>query len=325
LYDIQVMEKAKELLRKRRDYAQTSLEARKAEVYKKVPRIKQIDREIADRYRQMVAKAFTGEKVKNSEVKSAAVDLRAEKCELLVDAGFPLDYLDLRYECKKCSDTGFVKGQMCSCFIKELNKLSAAESNLSQRMSKETFKNFRLDYYPDDGGSRSPKAIMSKVFDLCKNYAETFSEESANMFFNGPTGLGKTFLSSCIAGEVIAKGYSVIYDSAQNIIDAFESYKFGKNDAPDSVDKYTECDLLIIDDLGTEFITQYSLSVVYTLLNNRINSHKPTIVSSNINGEQMDSYYPKSIVSRLSGEFMTVPFMGSDIRTAKNGRNRKKL
>lgn len=319
------MAKAKELLQKRRDNAQISLEARKAEVYKKVPRIKQIDREITERYRRMINRAFSGEKVKNSEVKAVAVDLRAEKCELLVDAGFPLDYLDLKYECKKCSDTGFVKGQMCSCFIKELNRLSAVESNLSQRLAKETFKNFRLDYYPEEGGSRSPRAVMTKVFNLCKNYADTFGDNSANLFFNGPTGLGKTFLSSCIAGEVISKGYSVIYDSAQNIIDAFEAYKFGKPDAPDSLDKYSECDLLIIDDLGTEFITQYSLSVIYTLLNNRINSHKATIVSSNINGEQMDSYYPKSIVSRLSGEFMTVPFMGTDIRTAKNGRSRKKL
>lgn len=324
-YERSVIDAVNEIMRQRRDYAEQSLYNRRSEVYKKVPRIREIDELSRKRYAEVINAAFSGKATKKSEIRSISVDLRAARAELLVNAGFPIDYLDLKYECKKCSDEGFYKGQMCSCYLKELNRLSAKNSNLSSLLGSECFKNFRLEYYSDEaeGGSRSPRQRMSQVLDFCKNYADTFSVASKNLFFTGPTGLGKTFLSSCIAGEVIAKGYSVVYDSAQNIIDAFESYKFGKNDAPQSLDRYSECDLLIIDDLGTEFITQYSISVIYTLLNNRINSKLPMIVSSNINGETLGTYYPQSVVSRLSGEFVTVPFVGTDIRTAKNGRRKK--
>ena len=324
-YDIRLIEKVNEIFDSRRKNAESALALRKAEVYKKVPRIKEIDNLTRMKYREMVMNVMGGKNLKKSEIKSAAVDLRAERGELLVAAGYPVDYLELKFECKKCSDTGFYKNQPCTCYIKELNKLSAGASNLSARLEKETFKNFRLDYYADetDANGKNPRKIMERVFELCRKYAEEFSLNSGNLFFNGATGLGKTYLSSAIAGEVMQKGNTVIYDSAQNIIDAFESYKFGKPDAPADLDGYTDCDLLIIDDLGTEFITQYSISVIYTLLNNRINAHKPTIVSSNIDGETLSAYYPQSIVSRLSGEFITVPFIGTDIRTSRNGRSRK--
>lgn len=324
-YDREVIEAVNEIMRKKRVYAEESLYARRAEVYKKAPKIKEIDELSRKRFAEVVTAAFSGKATKKSEIRNISVDLRAERAELLVNAGFPIDYLDLKFECKKCSDEGFYKGQMCSCYVKELNKLSAQRSNLSTLLGTECFKNFKLEYYNDeaDQSGKSPRQRMAQVYDFCKKYAETFSAQSRNLFFTGATGLGKTFLSSCIAGEVIGKGYSVIYDSAQNIIDAFESYKFGKADAPDNIEKYSNCDLLIIDDLGTEFITQYSISVIYTLLNKRINSKLPMIVSSNINGETLGTYYPQSIVSRLSGEFVTVPFVGTDIRTAKNGRRKK--
>lgn len=324
-YDNKVISQVNEIFDKRRKNAELALNERRAEVYKKVPRIKEIDNLTRLKYREMVMNVMGGKNIKKSEIKGAAVDLRAERGELLLEAGYPVDYLELKFECKKCSDTGFYKNQPCTCYIKELNKFSAFTSNLSARLDKENFKNFRLDYYADETGAsgKNPRRIMEKVFELCRKYADEFSLESGNLFFNGATGLGKTCLSSCIAGEVMQKGYKVIYDSAQNIIDAFESYKFGKADAPQDLDGYNDCDLLIIDDLGTEFITQYSISVIYTLLNNRINSHKPTIVSSNIDGETLSSYYPQSIVSRLSGEFITVPFVGTDIRTSRNGRSRK--
>ena len=324
-YDNKIITAVNEIFAHRREDAEISLNERRAEVYKKVPRIREIDNLTRLKYREMVMNAMGGKSLKKSEIRGAAVDLRAERGELLLEAGYPVDYLELKFECRKCSDTGFYKNQPCTCYIKELNRLSAGSSNLSARLEKETFKNFRLEYYPDetDASGKNPRRIMEKVFELCKKYADEFTPDSGNLFFNGATGLGKTYLSSCIAGEVMQKGYKVIYDSAQNIIDAFESYKFGKADAPADLDGYSDCDLLIIDDLGTEFITQYSISVVYTLLNNRINAHKPTVVSSNIDGETLSSYYPQSIVSRLSGEFITVPFIGTDIRTAKNGRSRR--
>ncbi len=204
---------------------------------------------------------------------------------------------------------------MCVCFRKELNRAAAAQTKLSRLVDEQTFKTFKLDCYPDEGpADRNPRKIMERVYEHCKRYAEEFSPASGNLFFTGPTGLGKTFLSSAIAREIIEKGYSVVYDSIANIVGDYENIKFGKGGSEEGLRKYDDCDLLIIDDLGTELITQYSESVLYTLINNRINLKKPMIISSNLDADSLGRFYSQSILSRLSGEFLTMPFTGEDIR-----------
>ena len=175
-------------------------------------------------------------------------------------------------------------------------------------MEDQTFKSFKLDLYPEGAARKNMERIYNKV----KDYAENFSSKSGNLLFTGGTGVGKTFLSSAVARHVIDKGFSVVYDSISNIVNEFEAVKFNK--AQIDLSKYDICDLLIIDDLGTEMITQFSESVVYTLLNNRINMRKPMIVSTNINADSVGDLYSQSVVSRLAGEFLVLPFKGNDIR-----------
>lgn len=324
-YDREVLEQVAEIFRQKRVNAELQQKNRREEVYKKIPRIREIDALMRSRYKEIVSGMLNGKSYTKAELRSSSVDLRAERAELLATNGYPIDYLDMKFECRRCSDEGFVKGRMCSCYQKELARAAMARTKISLLLQDQSFKNFRLDYYSDAPGAngKSPREIMAHVFDFCKNYAKQFTPHASSLFLNGPTGLGKTFLSSCIAREVIERGFSVVYDSAQNIVNDFERVKFDRGGEKADLDRYSECDLLIIDDLGTEFITQYSMSVVYTLLNDRILAQRPTIVSSNLDGDVLRQYYSESIVSRLSGEFMTVPFFGSDIRVRKGGRNKR--
>lgn len=313
-YDVSIMEAVDEEFRRRREDSIAALERRRAEAYKKDPKIRAVDAELSRKYRELITSAFGGKAPSKKETRAIAVDHLANRAELLVQAGFPVDYLELKYHCSKCSDEGFIQGKMCNCYRKALNKEAASRTKLARLMEDQTFKSFKLDLYPEAGGARKN---MERIYNKVKDYAENFSSKSGNLLFTGGTGVGKTFLSSAVARHVIDKGFSVVYDSISNIVSEFESVKFNK--AQTDLSKYDTCDLLIIDDLGTEMITQFSESVVYTLLNNRINMRKPMIVSTNINPERVGEMYSQSVVSRLSGEFLVLPFVGKDLR-----QNRKK-
>lgn len=307
-YDVSIIEAVDELFRRRREDSIAALERRRAEAYKKDPKIRAVDAELSRKYRELITSAFGGKAPSKKETRAIAVDHLATRAELLVQAGFPVDYLELKYHCSKCSDEGFIGGKMCNCYRKALNKEAASRTKLARLMEDQTFKSFKLDLYPEGTARKN----MERVYNKVKDYAENFSAKSGNLLFTGGTGVGKTFLSSAVARHVIDKGFSVVYDSISNIISEFEAVKFNKSQI--DLSKYDTCDLLIIDDLGTEMITQFSESVVYTLLNNRINMRKPMIVSTNINAERVGEMYSQSVVSRLSGEFMILPFMGNDLR-----------
>lgn len=307
-YDVSIIEAVDELFRRRREDSIAALEQRRAEAYKKDPKIRAVDAELSRKYRELITAAFGGKAPSKKETRAVAVDHLATRAELLVQAGFPVDYLELKYHCSKCSDEGFIQGKMCACYRKALNKEAASRTKLARLMEEQTFKSFKLDLYPEGAARKN----MERVYNKVKDYAENFSPKAGNLLFTGGTGVGKTFLSSAVARHVIDKGFSVVYDSISNIISEFEAVKFNKSQI--DLSKYDTCDLLIIDDLGTEMITQFSESVVYTLLNNRINMRKPMIVSTNINADRVGEMYSQSVVSRLSGEFLILPFMGKDLR-----------
>ncbi len=308
-YDISIIEAVDEQFRRRREESIAALERRRTEAYKKDPKIRAIDAELSRKYRELITSAFGGKAPSKKETRAVAVDHLAARAELLVQSGFPVDYLELKYHCSKCSDEGFIQGKMCSCYRKALNKEAASRTKLAKLMEVQTFKTFKLDLYPEENGVRKG---MERIFNRVKDYAENFSEKSGNLLFTGGTGVGKTFLSSAVARHVIDKGFSVVYDSIANIVADFEAVKFNKENR--NLDKYDSCDLLIIDDLGTEMVTQFTESVVYTLINNRINMRKPMIVSTNIDADRINEMYSQSIVSRLSGEFLVLPFRGHDLR-----------
>lgn len=243
------------------------------------------------------------------------LEAQAQRRLLLKSNGFPEDWLDVHYTCKKCEDKGFASGIMCGCF-KELLKSIEYEKLCSKLpVGNCRFDNFKLDYYPDGAGT-SPKKRMESVLNYCKAYAADFSRRSPSLLLYGKTGLGKTHLSLAIAGKAVEEGYGVIYSSAQNLFNKLEKDKFGKADA-NTEEAILDCDLLIIDDLGAEFTTQFTVSALYNIVNSRELEGKPTIISTNLMPEQLTKAYGERIASRILSNYVMLYFDGSDIRQIK--------
>lgn len=238
-----------------------------------------------------------------------------KKAEILRSIGFPEDYLDHKYHCELCKDTGAVDGVKCSCYKELLEKYTVSGLTEDCDIELHDFDEFRLDYYPKQGDP-SPFSQMSIILNNCINYANNFGGDSPSLFFYGNTGLGKTMLSSCIAKAVVSKGYSVIFRSILKVFEDALAEHFGKKDG-NTVEKLSTADLVILDDLGSEFGSQ-SDPILYRILNDRINSRKPTIISSNLTLQELNSRYNQRIVSRLLGSFERYPFVGSDVRFIRN-------
>lgn len=301
----------------------------RAEVYNKYPRIKEIDRELRTTMLEVVA-SLTGGSDVEAEISSAReknLGLQAERLERLTAAGYKETDIDDEPQCKKCGDTGFVGAKICSCLMDIYRDEQKKELSESLKLGKETFNTFCLEYYDDMSDPKtgiSPRKVMTGVFESCRQYARTFGKNSPNLFLRGETGLGKTFLSTCIAKTVSEKGYSVVYDTAVNIFAAFEDEKFGRTgdttETRDKTRRYLNCDLLIMDDLGTEMLTSMVSSAFYTLVNTRLVSGKKTVINSNLSSDELKRRYMPQIVSRLEGEFLPLCFYGRDIRIIKRDR-----
>lgn len=249
---------------------------------------------------------------KLSEINLAA---QAQRRQLLKKGGFPIDWLDVRYHCSKCEDKGFVNGIMCDCFKELLKSLEYEKLCSNLPVNNCRFDNFKLDYYPDGAGT-SPRRRMESVLDFCKTYAAEFNKNSSSLLLYGHTGLGKTHLSLAIAGKAVEAGYGVIYSSAQNLFNKLEKEKFGRSDG-NTEENILDCDLLIIDDLGAEFTTQFTVSALYNIVNSRELEGKPTIISTNLTPEQLLSTYSERIASRILNNYTLLRFDGTDIRQIK--------
>ena len=243
------------------------------------------------------------------------LEAQAQRRLLLKSNGFPEDWLDVHYTCKKCEDKGFVSGIMCGCFRELLKSIEYEKLCSKLPVGNCRFDNFKLDYYPDGAGT-SPKKRMESVLNYCKAYAADFSRRSPSLLLYGKTGLGKTHLSLAIAGKAVEEGYGVIYSSAQNLFNKLEKDKFGKADA-NTEEAILDCDLLIIDDLGAEFTTQFTVSALYNIVNSRELESKPTIISTNLMPEQLTKAYGERIASRILSNYVMLYFDGSDIRQIK--------
>ena len=241
--------------------------------------------------------------------------------QALVEAHFAPGWLDEGPLCERCGGSGYLGSSMCRC----LHQICATEQRKSLRRlctGYEKFENFNLEYYSDridrEFGA-SHRQIMQRTFERCRQYAESFRLGAPNLLFNGGTGLGKTFLSACIARTVADRGYSVVYESAGHMFAKLERAKFaGDEHAREECKKYTECDLLIIDDLGTEMGGQFVTAVLYTLINDRLLAGKATIISTNLTNDELEKRYSPQILSRLRGNYRRLPFLGDDIRLLRN-------
>ena len=242
--------------------------------------------------------------------------LLLERAALLRAYGYPEDYTDVHYECEKCGDTGYVDMKMCDCMKRALVLAGYESSGISTLMRTQGFDNFSLDYYKE---SQKQYDGMKKMYEKVKGFADNFNADTyENFLFLGGTGLGKTHLSTAVAKAVIDKSFDVLYVTATGMVSDFEQKKFGGADK-DAVDtsRYYSADLLIIDDLGTEMLTQFSISAIYDIINARIVSRKSTIISTNLGNEELVKRYWDRITSRIFGEYQPVHFCGIDVRRQK--------
>ncbi len=333
-YSKEIYEKALSEIKKRRNDAEYVASQHRAKLTEKYPEFAFIENELAKTGREILGVfALPKEQAdkKLLEIRKKNADIRRSRTELLKSLGLPENYLDVNYTCKKCEDKGFIeerndeKGisygtKFCTCHLELLKKLASEKMSKSTPLELSSFEDFDLSYYSKyaENNGEVPYFAMKDVLEGCKEYAEGFGLDSNSLYFCGRTGLGKTHLSLAIANEVIKKGYNVVYGSAISFLNKMEREKFGRADTFETEDALIDADLLILDDLGAEFLTAFTVSSIYNIINCRIARGVPTIISSNLSLDEIKSRYPESVASRIIGNFKTVEFIGKDIRQIQN-------
>ena len=327
-YDPNVLRRATEQLEQQRREHQLNKARLRIDAYSRQPRLEQLDRRLQGTMAKLVAATLrkggsAGDAVRS--IRDENLSIQAERAELLAELGMAPDALDDAPLCPHCSDTGWKGAQMCVCLKKRYAREQIGELSKLIDLGSQSFDTFRLDYYPDQpqpGDPKSPRERMQTVRDICRAYADNFGKFAIrNLFLHGAPGLGKTFLSACIARSVSEQGYSVVYDTAGNIFTQFEDRKFqrgGDNaEARDETRRYLTCDLLILDDLGSELTTQFTQTALYELINTRLVAGRYTVISSNLSMAEVAQRYSPQIASRLNGEYHNLKFYGTDIRALK--------
>ena len=322
-YSNEVVRRAQQRLAQARADRESENQEHLAIAYARVPRLREIDRQL----RMTMAMAAQAVFSSGGDVQQAMQEARQKNLALpqerpwLVDTNFEEGYLDDSPICDRCGGLGYIGSTMCEC-LAELCRQEQKKELTFLSAGRESFEQFRLDYYSDKMDPKlgaSPRTIMEITLRTCRNYAASFSGKSGNLLFSGDTGLGKTFLSACIARTVADSGHSVVYESAAHLFGKLERAKFaGDEDARKDAARYNACDLLIVDDLGTEMPGQFVTAALYSLINDRLLEGKPTIISTNLNTDDLGRRYSPQIASRLRGSYRRVAFVGDDIRLIKN-------
>lgn len=320
-YSPEVLRRAKARLESARQAEEDASQRRINSIYAQYPRLKEIDIAL----RASVAKVVAASFMKGTDVAAAVEEAKKENLALQQERSWILEAAELEESdleltpiCSDCGGTGYVGANMCQC-LKELCRQEQKKELSSLLGGKESFDAFRLDYYPTEADRDygvSPRQLMTQVYERCRRYVREFPEKGGNLLFSGSTGLGKTFLSACIARGVAEQGFSVVYDTAGKLFSDFETAKFHAEgeDREDITRKYLNCDLLIIDDLGTEMLTQFTQTALYQVVNSRMMEGRATIVSTNLSSTELSSRYLPQIVSRLLGTYELLLFLGDDIR-----------
>lgn len=283
--------------------------------YTSVPRLSEIDRELSSIGAKLVSAALSDGKEGVEDMKKMSEALTVEKKLLLKKAEVP----ELVYECSICNDTGLVSGKICECVKREAALVMARELSREMPLDDCRFDNFDLKYYSDksDTNGQNPRRRMTAILKLCREYVINFNPEtSENLLFMGDSGLGKTHLTLAVVSGVIEKGYLPVYGAAENLFSIIEAEKFS-GEGRGSYEAILNCDLLVIDDLGTEMITAFTKSVLYNLINTRILMRKPTIINTNLSMKQLEERYTPRVSSRLIGNYEGQKFLGRDIRQQK--------
>lgn len=295
-------------------------------VYERLPRIREISDEISSLSLETTKKLLLSGQNPDGSIRSFRTKLAAlkdEKSRLLRENGFPADYMDMHYNCPDCKDTGYINNVKCHCFKKAEIEILYDQSNIKNVLERENFNTFNLNCFgdsePDKVTCRTPRANMESVLSICHNFVDNFTsakKQYSNLLFFGKTGVGKTFLTNCIAKELIEKSKSVIYLSSINFFDILSNAEFNKSDtdARNKASQITDCDLLIIDDLGTELSNSFTNSALFNIINERLIDRKSVIISTNLIFPELMERYSERLTSRLTKEYTFLKIYGDDLR-----------
>lgn len=310
----QIISEAISRIEQRRQSARLEQERRMLEIRDKIPETAEIQKQL----RHVCMAVFQAASEDDRQARIAAIRKKTEEAEtmlrqILTANGYPADYLDVHYTCSLCNDSGFTGGKRCTCLEREIGAVAAERLNSNSQLALCSFESFSLEYYRDLPHEQF--ATMENIFRKCRQYAEDFSPLTApSLLMMGATGLGKTHLSLAIANVLLHRGHSVIYDSVGSLMHILEQEHFGRSQQNgDTLDTILHCDLLILDDFGTEFDTAFTRSAIYTILNGRMNAGLPVIISTNLSPEEIISVYGERIASRLFSASV-MRFQGRDIR-----------
>ena len=311
-----------------RDYENRQLknrheaEQRAAYVYDHVPGYRELDESVAAVSVSQGKKYLAGDEQAMEELKLLISELSFKKARLLKEAGLPEDYLKPVHTCPDCRDTGYIDGQKCHCFKQAMISLLYEQSNIREMLQHDNFQSLSYEYYEGEDLSRFKKAVIT-----CQNFIKNFNSDYHNLFFYGTVGTGKTFLSNCAAKELIESGHSVIYFSAAGLFDLLSRYSFDYKSKEDERERYADlyqCDLLIVDDLGTELTNQFVASRLFSLLNQRHMVKKATVISTNLSLEELRDRYSDRIFSRITSHYELCKLTGPDIRMYKKRLSNRK-
>lgn len=309
----------------RRQIEQKHLQDRRVEeIYEKIPAIREINAEIGEAALRSARELLDGDDAAVERLREKIADLKEQREVLLASKGYPADYMELHYTCPDCRDTGYVDGRKCHCFREQEINLLYRQSNLKDILEEENFAHFRLDYYDDTKTDArtglTARAYMRGVESRCREYVEQFDRKKGNILFTGATGLGKTFLAHCIAGELLNRSRSVVALQAADLFDLFSRARFDRDSQEDERGKtqfLMECDLLIIDDLGTELGNSFTVSQLFHVVNDRLINGRGTIITTNLSMNALRDEFTERVTSRIISGYDIIPLYGDDIRIRK--------
>ena len=307
-----------------RNRHQRELTLRRDAVYKELPALSELDRRMAETSVSAVRAALDGDPSVLARLKENNLLISEQKKQLLSAAGYPEDYLELTYTCPDCRDTGFIGSDKCHCFKQALTFALSRTSTIKHLLEKENFSTFSFSYYDDRTADNqlklTPRENMQKIVADAKAFTESFDSSPRSILIYGNTGVGKTFLTNCIAKELLDSAHHVVYMTSHGLFEAFEAHRFNHEEATEDASLYDyifRCDLLIIDDLGTELSNSFTNSMLYTCLNERQLRQKSTIISTNLSLEQLRDRYSERIFSRITGNYTLWKLIGKDIRVLR--------